>query len=99
MSSSRRLRLTQEARDDLRHLLRYSLQTWGRPRRDAYRILIDRAFRELANDPELGRSRDEVSLGLRSFPVGQHIVYYRVRDDVLIVSRITHRRQDIEDEG
>ncbi|MGH2530689.1 MAG: type II toxin-antitoxin system RelE/ParE family toxin [Thermomicrobiales bacterium] len=98
MPSSRRLRLTQEARDDLRDLLQYTLETWGRKQRDSYRALVLRTLRDLATFPGLGRKRAELGADLRSFPVGQHVVIYWLNDEELIVTRIMHSRMDIDDD-
>lgn len=45
----------------------------------------------------MGRARDEISPGLRSFPAGSHVIYYRVSDTELIVTRIVHGSRDVED--
>ena len=87
--------MTPEAADDLRDLLQYSLQTWGRRQRDTYQALILRALRDLARFPGLGRNRDELGPGLRSHPVGQHVVIYAASDTELVV---VHGRRDLADE-
>ena len=74
----------------------YSLETWGRTQRDRYKARIDRALWDLPRFPNLGRARDELLPGLRSHPVGQHVVFYRVTDDEIIISRIIHGRRDID---
>ena len=51
----------------------------------------------LSDQPHMGRSRAELSPGLRSFPFGNYIVFYRVADDGIIISRVLHGRQNIED--
>ena len=98
MPSSRRVRLTSEARDDLRELLQYSLQRWGATQRDEYKVLIRRSLRDLAEFPGIGRSRDDLAPGLRSHPVGQHIVFYRVTGNTLLVRRIIHHSRAIDAE-
>lgn len=98
MPSSRKLRLTSEARDDLRDVLQYTLETWGRKQRATYKARILRTLRELARFPGLGRERNELGVDMRSFPVGQHLIVYRVDDKELIVTRIMHSRMDVEDE-
>lgn len=53
-------------------------------------------FRQLAQFPRSGRSRDEIEYGIRSVPVGEYLVYYRPRvKRGVIISRIIHgaRRQ------
>ena len=98
--SARRLRpvLTRDARTDLSDILVYTEQQWGRQQRIAYRALIQNAIRELARFPLLGHTRDELSPGLRSQPVGSHVIYYWVDDEALNVAHILHSRRDIEGE-
>jgi toxin ParE1/3/4 len=97
MPSSRKLRLTAEARDDFRDLLQYTLQRWGREQRDSYKTLMQRRMRELTTYPELGRSRDEFFIGCRSLVVEQYLVYYLVTDTELLVARILHAKRDAAD--
>jgi toxin ParE1/3/4 len=92
----RRLVLSPSARNDLSDLLLYTERRWGKRQRAAYQALIDRALRELARFPDLGRARDEIAAGLRGHPAGNHIILYRVSDEELTVARILHARQDAE---
>ena len=87
--------MTPEAADDLRDVLQYSLEMWGQRQRNTYQALIVRALRDLARFPGLGRTRDELGPGLRSHPVGQHVVIYAVSDEDLIVVRVLHSRRDL----
>jgi len=50
---------------------------------DAFVDLIDQKFQALAGHPNLGRSRDELEEGLRSFPVGKYVIFYRSYRQVL----------------
>ena len=98
MPSGRKLRLTSETRDDLRDVLHYRIETWGRRQRATYKARILRTLRELARCPGLGRERHELGDDIRSFPVGQHLIVYRQDDKELIVIRIMHSRMDVEDD-
>ncbi len=51
----------------------------------------------LAEQPRMGRRRDELSVGLRSFSFGNYVVFYRIVDDDVIINRVLHGRQNIED--
>jgi toxin ParE1/3/4 len=44
----------------------------------------------------MGRSRDDLRPGLRSFPVGQHVIIYTIEDEDVEILRVFHGRQDIE---
>lgn len=51
----------------------------------------------LADHPLAGRSRDELSEGLRSFSFGDYIVFYYPVEDGVTVSRVLHGRRDVDD--
>ncbi len=52
-------------------------------------------FSILADSPEMGRSRDELVAGLRSFPVENYAVYYRKLAVGIEIVRILHGARDI----
>jgi toxin ParE1/3/4 len=97
--SARKLQLilAPDARTDFADILLYTRRQWGQRQRAAYKTVIDRALRELTGFPNLGRARDEISPGLRRFSAGSQVIYYRVSDKALIVTRIVHSRRDFED--
>lgn len=82
------------ARRDVRAILVYTAEQWGVAQRDAYRKEIDRALATLRSNPRLGRSRDEIRPGLRSYPVQRHVIYDRFGADVVPVVRVMHERMD-----
>ena len=49
----------------------------------------------LAGMPEMGRKRDELCEGIRSFPVGSHLVFYRARGDTMEVARVLGGSRDL----
>ncbi|HLX71996.1 MAG TPA: type II toxin-antitoxin system RelE/ParE family toxin, partial [Verrucomicrobiae bacterium] len=51
-------------------------------------------FLRLASMPELGRSRAELSLGLRGFPVGRYVIFYRQRECHIEIIRVLHGARD-----
>jgi toxin ParE1/3/4 len=58
---------------------------------------ITRRFFLLAGHPYLGRPRDDdLRPGLRSFPVGKHLIIYRIEDEDVLILHVVHGRRDIE---
>jgi toxin ParE1/3/4 len=94
MKSYRDLHLTTDAERDLRSILRYSERTWDEHQRNAYGQRIDDALQRLAQFPELGRSREDIGSGWRSYPAGEHTIYYRAEETSVTVFRILHRKMD-----
>ena len=95
MSAPRaRVTLTTEAWDDYHQLLLYTLQEWGEMQLVEYEAAFDRAFTMLGEHPTSGRARDDLRPGLRSFPVGRHVLYYAIRGRAVRILRILHSRMD-----
>lgn len=95
---NRRLVLLPEARNDLRDVLLFTERRWGREQRHVYRQRLSAVLHQLATFPNLGRLRQEFGPATFSFPVEQHIVFYRFTASQLIVIRILHVRRDAESE-
>lgn len=57
--------------------------------------LTDR-FYLLAENPYIGRSSEELRPGLRSFPFGQYLIIYRIKDEDVVILHIFHGSRDIE---
>jgi toxin ParE1/3/4 len=49
----------------------------------------------LAAFPYAGRSRDEISSGVRSFAVGSNIIFYRATTKPIVIARILHGSRDL----
>jgi toxin ParE1/3/4 len=57
--------------------------------------ITDRFFR-IAAYPYAGRVRDDLRPGLRSFPVGQYLVIYRVVSPDVLILHVAHGRRNLE---
>jgi toxin ParE1/3/4 len=49
----------------------------------------------LVHTPLAGRERPELGRGLRSFAVGNYVLFYVARPDGVEIVRVLHGRQDI----
>ena len=57
--------------------------------------IIDRFFL-LASHPNIGRSRDEdLRPGLRSFPIGEYVIIYRILKEDVQILRVLHGSRNI----
>ena len=63
-------------------------------RADQFLDVLNEKLEMLANNPKLGRVRDELSLGLRSFPVRNHIIFNRPIAQGIDVIRILNSARD-----
>ncbi len=51
-------------------------------------------FPLFGSTPEAGRRRDDIELGVRTFPVEKYIIYYRNSGQYLVISRVIHGMRD-----
>ncbi len=81
-----------------RDLLEIGLHIAQESPRAADKILttIGQKCEMLAHSPRLGRKRDELAHGLRSFPVGSYVIFYRVAHNGVEIIRVLHGARDIE---
>jgi len=56
---------------------------------------ITRRFYLLASHPRIGRARDDLLAGARSFPVGNYVIVYDVDDEDVRILRVVHGRRDL----
>lgn len=56
---------------------------------------IDEICRLLATQPGMGRPRPDLHPGVRSFPVGSYVIFYRQVTEGIQVLRVMHGARDI----
>ena len=57
---------------------------------------LDEQFRLLAAQPMMGRAREELAPGVRSFPFGRYVVFYMPLNDGIDVVRVLQGARDID---
>lgn len=87
--------LTRRALSDLDAIADYSLDRWGPDRTQRYLESLEARFQWLADNPALGRNRDDVADGYRSFPEGQHVVFYIITADTIAIIGVPHSAMDV----
>jgi toxin ParE1/3/4 len=53
-------------------------------------------FYLLAANPYIGRRREDLGPGLRSFPVGQYVIIYQIAGNDVLILHVFHGGRDIE---
>jgi toxin ParE1/3/4 len=51
-------------------------------------------FALLARQPQARRTREDIDSGVRSFPSGNYLIYYRESRSHVVISRILHGKRD-----
>lgn len=94
MSRTYRLIISEQAREDLIDIWQY-IALDSIDNADRFVDLIYDQCAELASMPEMGRKRDALIPGMRSFPVKRYVIFYRVREDMIEISRVLSAYRDL----
>ena len=90
-----RFRITPRARDDLKNIGRYTERKWGKTQRNIYLYDLEKRFRWLAENPQLGKHRLDVTEGYYSFPQGEHVIFYLLGQEIIEIIGVPHKEMDI----
>ncbi len=86
--------LTRTAQADFAGIMAYTVEHWGAHQRDIYAAKLLAGFDTIARFPEIGEERSDITPGVFSHRIGQHVVYYRFTSTRLRVLRLRHVRAD-----
>jgi toxin ParE1/3/4 len=59
---------------------------------------LQRVMYPIAENPQMGRAREDLQEGFRGFPHGHYTIFWRLHDDAIEIVRVLHQRQDVERE-
>ena len=94
---SLRVRLTSIARQDLAEARIYTESTWGEAQWLRYFTAIAQALDRIAGNPDCGQQRDRIGVGVRSLPVGKHLIFFASFEgyEEVIVLRVVHQSRNL----
>ncbi len=88
-------RVTPRANDDLKNIGRYTLRQWGKDQRNRYLRDLDKRFKWLANQPEIGKHRPDIEAGYYCYLQGSHLVFYILTEHGIDIIGIPHKSMDV----
>jgi toxin ParE1/3/4 len=88
-------RITDEARADLDAIWLYVAERGGIDTADRLIDAIIERFPLLASTPGMGFAREDFAPGLRSFPVGDYLIFYRRASGHIDIIRVLHGTRDL----
>ncbi len=87
--------LSGEAEADLTGILVYTLNEFGPTQLEKYFKVIKEGLHYISKFPNSGHIRRDIPYSLVAYPVGEHLVIYKVADKTsILVIRILHSRMD-----
>ena len=57
---------------------------------------IDAQLKLISKSPGIGRARDELAPGVRSFPIGRYVIFYTATQSGIDVVRVLHSSLDTD---
>lgn len=89
-------RLTPAAQRDLSSIWDFTEERWDVSQAERYIRKIQAAVERIAEDPDIGRTREGIREGYRSYAIGSHIIFYMPSADHIEIVRILHQRMDVD---
>ena len=90
--------LRELARSDLEAIWLYTFREWGVEQADSYLQSLFSRFSWLAENPALGRKRDDIKTGYFCFPEGRHLIFYIIKNNTIDIIGVPHQSMDIVDQ-
>ncbi|WP_028878735.1 type II toxin-antitoxin system RelE/ParE family toxin [Terasakiella pusilla] len=88
------LKLSAKAKQDLAAMAVHTRKTWGETQLKTYRQQLKSALTQLTTMPHMGRPRDDIREGYRSLPIGEHLIFYKIANDAVLIIAIPHAKRD-----
>jgi toxin ParE1/3/4 len=86
--------ITPQARSDLKDISHYTDKNWGRQQRLKYIELLKDRFSFLAENPQIGKKREEIIGSPLSYHEGKHVIFYRTTGQGIEILRVLHDSMD-----
>ncbi|MEA5600647.1 type II toxin-antitoxin system RelE/ParE family toxin [Nostoc sp. UHCC 0252] len=90
-----RFRISTQAAQDIENIWKYIAPNNFKAANKLFDTLRE-SFPKLAKFPQMGRERSDLAPLLRTFPVKNYLIFYRLIDEGIEIVRILHGLQDIE---
>ena len=86
--------VSDEAYDDIIDISLFGIRTWGEQKAAQYVAELYENFGHITRFPQLGRVKEGIPGNVRALSHGQHVMYYDVQGDSIIILRVLHARMD-----
>ena len=87
--------LAEAAKNDLQEIYGFGIYEFGHSQAKRYLEGLRDYFEALTKNPDIGKQRDEIKVGLYCLPYVSHIIFYRILTDRIRIVRVLHGRSDI----
>jgi len=85
---------TEKAEADLKNIIDYTLEMWGKNQAHIYLDGLEKLALSLSAAPNIGKSCDDLHIGLRAFPYQSHVLYYLEEPYGITIMRVLHENMN-----
>ena len=90
-------RLTNKAVTDLSEIWEYTIEVWSEKQADKYYDELISNFKEIAENPDLGKTYERISKQLLGIKANKHVIFYRtLSKNYVEITRVLHERMDLK---
>lgn len=90
--------VSKEARDNLSAIAFYTFLNFGERQMYIYNEQFEFDFKRIARNPNVGKKRPEIGGEIFSIVSGSHVIFYKVKINVLYIIKVVHGSRDIPKE-
>jgi len=84
------------ALNDLEEIWKYTIDNWSSNQANKYYEIILNEISKICQNPEIGRSMDRIVNTHRLRQIQSHIIVNKIKEELILVDRILHKRMDIK---
>ena len=92
------IRLSRRAMTDIEDIRTYTLERWAAQQWQHYFAGLASVMKRIVEDPNCGRPRDLMLMGMRSMPYEKHIIFFlpaQIGVRRAAILRIVHQRRNL----
>ena len=87
--------ISKQAEADLENIFDFTMMSFGIHQAEHYLLQFDSTFILLSNNPKLGRTRNEIRKGLRSYVLDKYVIFYGLFKTNVRIVRVIHGSRDL----
>jgi toxin ParE1/3/4 len=88
--------LSHRALADIEEIWDYTERRWDADQAERYSRVLKEGIEQVVRDSRRGRPCDHIRPGYRKYPIGSHVLFFRVLEERIEIVRILHQRMDFE---
>jgi toxin ParE1/3/4 len=89
------LTFSSDAEEDVQEIADYTFEAWGDDQEEIYLSSLYRRLNEISRDPDRWKKRDDLFEGCQTAFAGRHVIFIRIQESEVFVSRILHQSMDV----